>query len=303
KTETPKPGNTALDSSALSPLQLLTTMVSSVHIVRTEDSDEKHKIVSTANPRRNHNQQEQRHSLTRDRDRRGPNTTNERDRNDKRGNNRTSRQEKTHGGKKVLPVPDTCTQCLKKKQAEDLRLDKEDNNYYCYSCWAKLGWEFCRECGEFNKGYRERTRRRIGEFYCNNCWSNFNKGEEEEEGGEEAKNKDDQANMSRNEPRKQKQQKQPGRNSANSAATEDTIEKTTKKGATDRKGTRNVQRDGVKPNTASAGEEEEEEEAENMNANSLNNVEHLDAEHVSQAKKKKKKRVKKRPREQGTCVK
>ncbi|EKF37653.1 hypothetical protein MOQ_002151 [Trypanosoma cruzi marinkellei] len=183
KTETPKPGNTALDSSALSPLQLLTTMVSSVHIVRTEDSDEKHKIVSTANPRRNHNQQEQRHSLTRDRDRRGPNTTNERDRNDKRGNNRTSRQEKTHGGKKVLPVPDTCTQCLKKKQAEDLRLDKEDNNYYCYSCWAKLGWEFCRECGEFNKGYRERTRRRIGEFYCNNCWSNFNKGEEEEEGG------------------------------------------------------------------------------------------------------------------------
>ncbi|KAF5220339.1 hypothetical protein ECC02_006643 [Trypanosoma cruzi] len=292
KMEKPKHGNTAPDSSALSPLQLLTTMVSSVHIVRTEDLEEKHKNVSTANPRRNHNQQDQRHPPTRDRDRREPNTANERDGNDKRGNNRASRQEKTHGGKKLVPVPDACTQCLKKKQAEDLRLDREDNKYYCYSCWAKLGWEFCRECGEFNKGYRERTRRRTGEFYCSNCRSNFNKGKEEEE--EEAKNKDDQATTSRNEQKKQKQQKQK-QSGRNSAATEDTVEKTTKKGATERKGTKNSQRDGVKLNTASAEGEED-----NVNANSLNNVKHLDAENVSQAKKKKKKKSKKKSAGAGT---
>lgn len=68
---------------------------------------------------------------------------------------------------------DTCGECKKQKRSEDLRLDEKDGRRYCYVCWAQAGTEFCADCGEFRKGYREASRRAAGSFYCNECWETF----------------------------------------------------------------------------------------------------------------------------------
>ncbi|ESL06095.1 hypothetical protein TRSC58_06236 [Trypanosoma rangeli SC58] len=273
-TATPNPSTTTTDANALTTLQLLSTMVSSVHIVRTNEKDGQNKSASRANHRR-HQQQGN--------DVRGLSDAHEKHDADKRvDNNRASRQD----GKKSAPAADHCAQCLKKKHSEDLRLDKRDNKYYCYSCWAKLGWEFCRECGEFNKGYRERTRRHVGEFYCNTCWSSFNKE------GEEATRKDSQVSAS---PNGQKQQNQRQRKQKrqqveeDGVAVEETAEKKTKKRRpTERKSSRKSPNDEERVIDAAAEGEE------NMNtslSNKLNLSERVNEGQANPKRKRNRKSV------------
>lgn len=73
----------------------------------------------------------------------------------------------------------TCCDC--QGNGEDGRTDQRDRRFYCYTCWAKLGTDFCSECGAFAKGYRESTRRRVSPFYCDACWDSFNANKKEKE--------------------------------------------------------------------------------------------------------------------------
>ncbi|ORC91203.1 uncharacterized protein TM35_000062080 [Trypanosoma theileri] len=194
RTKTPhtKPSSTG-DVQPLSTLELLTTMVPSVHIVRTDSTSEKHKSNQKDHSRQQRDRSEQH----------GGRSMDEKGGDEKGGNSKkSSRHNKTHqsGGQGNTEVPANCAQCSKKQQPEDLRLDKRDQNYYCYGCWAKLGWEFCRECNEFKEGYRERTRRRVGDFYCNDCWASFNKD------GNGDKKRADRASKQKNDAPQQKQQ-------------------------------------------------------------------------------------------------
>ena len=86
------------------------------------------------------------------------------------GPHQRERGERKEGGSKHR----SCNECQKPKNPEDGRVDKKDHRFYCFACWAVAGTEFCSDCGEFAKGYRESTRRRVTQFYCNACWDIFN---------------------------------------------------------------------------------------------------------------------------------
>lgn len=74
-----------------------------------------------------------------------------------------------HSPQSEVTIP--CAECNRRKQREDLRVDKRDGRRYCYACWAKLGWGFCSQCSEFRAGHREPKGRHKGAFVCKECSS------------------------------------------------------------------------------------------------------------------------------------
>lgn len=63
----------------------------------------------------------------------------------------------------------TCAQCRKRRQPEDVRMDRRDKKHYCYSCWLKSGYAFCGSCGEFKAVLREQRGRYRGSMLCTAC--------------------------------------------------------------------------------------------------------------------------------------
>ncbi|EAN76489.1 hypothetical protein, conserved [Trypanosoma brucei brucei TREU927] len=187
-------GSSAAGGSATNTyvVQLLTSMVRSVRTVRKDGVGDE--CQSTAGATR----QEQHPSCV--------------DRSDgdqhRRGHTRfddvKDRRERGHGKMRraTSGTPGRCMGCGKDKPAEELRFRPKDN-LYCYDCWAAKGWETCRECGEFSRGYHERTRECVGEFYCNNCWEKFKEGDNQKKEGRKEDTENQQGERRRRRPKRQ----------------------------------------------------------------------------------------------------
>lgn len=109
-----------------------------------------------------------------------------------------------------------CGECKKSKKQEDLRIDPKDKRHYCYACWAKAGTEFCADCGEFAKGYRETLRRQTTPFYCDECWRKYSakkrresarKGDDATKKDEAPVSKDDKETVAKREPKRTREPK------------------------------------------------------------------------------------------------
>ncbi len=76
--------------------------------------------------------------------------------------------------------PRSCVQCKGQTRG---RVDKRDNKFYCYDCWAREGVEFCDECDDFASGRHDNSSRKKP-FYCDKCWEKYErKGSSKESRG------------------------------------------------------------------------------------------------------------------------
>ncbi|CCW71312.1 unnamed protein product [Phytomonas sp. Hart1] len=126
-------------AEAPSQLQLLASIVPSLHIVRKGNSDVRPPTPPTLTPSPSARQVS---ALS---------------------------EETAKGVAPSSPPSQRCAQCHYKKQRDDLRIDKRDRRYYCYNCWAKTGYGFCVTCGEFAKGDRATRGGRKGNLVCSAC--------------------------------------------------------------------------------------------------------------------------------------